>query len=470
LFVFLLVVGCGFGLIFAYLTYFGGSLDFANERALQTFYIVCGSVAVLGLLGYIAVVSSARPMEGVARGNKRREKLLKRFGQIRDVRDVNLKDFAGEPALQDVLERWLADSGAASDALRDMATQRQAIASLTQNLTATAGEALSPPVGNQPELSALVESINNLIRELPGSGRSLADGDAAPVQSQRVGAQLHDAQLQIFGFADSIAHSADELRDLQGELGGGPSRAGGISDALARATQRLAHSRQTLEALCDESNRLAIAAALQVSRLGEPGAELLRVTEAIRSLSTQYQRLAAELRQSEGDHEALAAEWARQAPHAGRSGAATPASEALREITMILDQSVGGLEELAAQLAQDAQALTGIAPQPRPQRAPRARRPAVATVQPEIEAPALRVVPQPPLPPDPTPARKAAPSAQAAPRHSAPVVPISAPRKPVEIVQSEIDEIYEMAELGGRELDESGEPIYELLEFGAVQI
>ena len=33
-----------------------------------------------------------------------------------------------------------------------------------------------------------------------------------------------------------------------------------------------------------------------------------------------------------------------------------------------------------------------------------------------------------------------------------------------------MDEIYELSELGGRELDDTGEPIYELLEFGAVQL
>ena len=109
LFVFLLVTGCGFGLIYAYYGYFGGRLDFGNSQAVQDFYLVCGSVAFLGLLGYLAIVSAAQPADQVAHFGQRRRKLLKKAAGIDDPTRIDLESFQHEPALASVLERWRED-------------------------------------------------------------------------------------------------------------------------------------------------------------------------------------------------------------------------------------------------------------------------------------------------------------------------------------------------------------------------
>ena len=106
LFVFLLVAACGFGLIYAYFAFFGGRLDFSNPEALRNFYAVCGSVAFLGLLGYLAVVSAAQPANLVANEGRHRRNLMKKAAKIQDPGEVDLSAFQDEPTLVAILERW----------------------------------------------------------------------------------------------------------------------------------------------------------------------------------------------------------------------------------------------------------------------------------------------------------------------------------------------------------------------------
>ncbi|HKI84242.1 MAG TPA: hypothetical protein VKA63_07900, partial [Candidatus Krumholzibacteria bacterium] len=109
LFVFLLVASCGFGLIYAYFTYFGGHLDFADSIALRNFYAVCGGVAFLGLLGYLAVVTAAQPANLVANEGRQRRNLMKKAAKIDDPGKVDLAAFQDEPTLVAILERWRED-------------------------------------------------------------------------------------------------------------------------------------------------------------------------------------------------------------------------------------------------------------------------------------------------------------------------------------------------------------------------
>jgi hypothetical protein len=129
LFVFLLVASCGFGLIYAYFTYFGGQLDFSDSIALRNFYAVCGGVAFLGLLGYLAVVTAAQPANLVANEGRQRRNLMKKAAKIDDPGAVDLAAFQDEPTLVAILERWREDrrlveeARAQAEAPRELADQ-----------------------------------------------------------------------------------------------------------------------------------------------------------------------------------------------------------------------------------------------------------------------------------------------------------------------------------------------------------
>jgi len=428
LFVFLLVVGCGFGLIYAYLEFLGGSLDFQDERRLRVFYGICGGVALLGLLGYLSVVSSARPLDRVVRGGKRREKLMKQLADVDDPRDMDPGDFDDDPHLRKILERWIDDSGAATNARMAIANQKQALSSLAAKVQ---GAAVQPQeiTAEDEELAPLVNALNGYLEGVR-SGAASADAPAAGVDGSRAqeawrgrAGEFGELQKQLLGFAASVAASSEELNRRATLSRSAPAGDADLVTLCERNASRLTDLKTTLEALAEESNRLAINAALQVSRLGESGGELVEVTEQIRSLSTRYQRLVSDLSLCENDQAATVQAVRNDAAPGDSAGLS---ADAIEKVAMVLDQNAGGIQEIA----------TGL-------------RGTVAQLQAALDPGAA------PVPPEPS-------------------GPISVPNPVLQAgADSEGDRIYDLSEFGARELpaqDDAEGPIHDLAEFGAVQL
>lgn len=475
LFVFMLVLGCGFGLIYAYLSLFGGNLDFQEEKTLEAFFLVCGGVGLLATLGYVSVVTQARPMERVMRGGQRRARLMRRFGEIEDPREVDLREFEEEPDLVAVLERWQQDCGAATQAA---ANPRAVVSDLAVRLQ-SASHGPEGLVASDDEMQPLVDAINELIQEARSQGAEPATEDDLRKAWSRGLAELQQQQGQLLGFASSVAASSEELsRRAHTDLASGavptagPTlRDGTLRNAVARASQRIQELRSALEALAEEANRLAINAALQVSRLGESGSELVAVTEEFRSLSTRYQRLAADLRLCENDQgEALAQidELVRGGQQddgdEGRSTGLT--APAIQKVAMVLDQNAGGLKEIAAQLGlrlddlRQAMGEThGVAAAPEPGPA----------VPPEPEPAMSRLDSAPVPPPRAFPARTEDPAILSSHSRTASRGPAAAARR-----SDAAPRVYDLRELGAVELqpliDDQGQPIFDLRELGAVEL
>lgn len=423
LFVFVLVAGCGFGLIYAYLTLFGGSLAFEDERQLQAFYGVSGGVALLGILGYLAVISSARPLDRVVRGGKRRDKLMKQLESVEDPTTVDLSDFDDEPALALVLERWSRDHSEVHEAKLAVVQQKEVLSTLTHRIRDAAEQGTRMEAGElTPDLVRLVEALN-----LYADGRAAESAPAGPSVPSLGDALTRMAQLpqDLDGFCETLAEASQGL-----SLAAGQGNAG----APSGAGQKLANIRGTLELLAEEANKLSLTAAVQVSRLNEPNGELLEVAEQIRTLSSQYQRLVVDLRQVEGelgDGPAVdegagpgMAEWAEQLGFG---------AEALGECS---DRLRRELDRLRAEAGMEPLPAAGEAP----------RRPVGDFGS--LEQPAAGGAPAAPDAPQPEVAAGLA-DEPAADDGEEPAV--------------------ELTEFGAREVDDE-ERVYELAEFGAVEI
>jgi len=450
LFVFLLVVGTGFGLIYAYIELFGWKVDLQDAETVRYAYMVLGGVAVLGLLGYISVVSSARPLDRVVRGSKARDQAIKRLGKISDPRDVDLEDFDDEPAIMKVLERWADDAETASSAQLAVAAQREAVSALVTSMRSADGADVDlDPEYDDPDLSALVDAINEHAR----GARAVAEDEAAwsapqtPVPDETADAAqgpdrvrleqavsgLSHAEVELRTFVQSVAEQAERVARTAHRMAANDSSgavASGVVGAVSTARQnaeRVGELRRSLEVLAEESNKLAITMALQISRLGEPAAEMLDTAEDVRSLSTKYQRIASDLRMCESEQ----ASTLSQLQESAGPGSAVDSSSArsLVQESMVLDQNAEALREVLGQLQQPLAALrdlTGI-------EAPSAPAPAVAASQPApaFETPVASA-------PDPAPEER----------------------------------IYELAELGGREVDADAadHEVRDLSEFGAIEL
>ncbi len=201
LFVFLLVASCGFGLIYAYFTYFGGHLDFSDSIALRNFYAVCGGVALLGLLGYLAVVTAAQPANLVANEGRQRRNLMKKAAKIDDPGAVDLAAFQDEPTLVAILERWREDRKLVEEARakakapesppaesaadsQDAAPAQDPLSSQTlQTGVQDAATREMPPKSAEEELAAVHEELFHPQPQAPAPsapGPAVSEGFAAP--------------------------------------------------------------------------------------------------------------------------------------------------------------------------------------------------------------------------------------------------------------------------------------------------
>ncbi len=431
LFVFLLVVGTGFGLIYASIELFGVSIDLTNQETLEQAYMVLGGVALLALLGYIAVVSSARPLDRVVRGGRKREQLIKKFGQIEDPQDADPDEFEDLPALASVLERWTQDSIAANDAQLTVAQQRELIAGLTAQIQTNDAEGLAlAPEQELPELKALVDAFNQHIAQVASRAAVQSEAAALPVTpaldpaTEEAIRDLLACETELAGFVRSVAEHAGQLAQ---QAGGGPAiSTAGAADEVRAQAERIVTIRTTLEQLAEEANKLAIGMALQISRLGDAGNEMLDTAESVRSLSVRYQRVAADLRLCENDQANLARSLAGMPTGGESSGSTSP-------LAMILDQNAEGLREVLGRLRRPLDVL----------------RAAIGHSMTATTAAAK-----------PTPAAPAATQTVSTP----------APRA----AEAAEGRIYEMAELGGREIAGNAQPgsetVYDLEQFGAVEL
>jgi hypothetical protein len=421
LFVFLLVVGTGFGLIYSYLTLFHGDLDFQDPETVKTFYMVIGGVAVLGLLGYLATVTSARPLDRVVRGGKQQQKLMKALARIQDPRDVDPQEFEGISELEQVVGRWQDEANSAHDA--------------------------------RVEGAGLREKVAELERELDDLRRSTADEEAAAETVAAIAATavdrtalrqatrtLKSKHRELGNFVESIGDCA---ADLSQRATPGASSGGDLGAILHRNGERISAVRTQLDELAEEANKLAITAALQVSRIGDGAEEILGTAEQMRSLSTRFQRVAGDLRVCEADQAAAA-------QHGGGGGGAPHGLDA---IVMVLDQATEGLSEVLTQIAGEITELERW-----------------ASDDSKADSASAPAQPSAPAAPAAQPSAPAAPAAQ--PSAPAEFAMASAPQSPVE--DGESAEVFDIVDLGGVALemdqDDGDDGVYDLGQFGAVEL
>jgi prepilin signal peptidase PulO-like enzyme (type II secretory pathway) len=462
LFVFLLVAGTGFGLIWAYIELFGGQIDLQDEEMLRLAYAVLGAVAGLGLFGYIAVVSSARPLDRVVRNSREREQMLKRYGKIQDPRMIDIEDFEGEPALKVVLERWAEQAAAASDARLTCAAQSDALARLTSQLLESDGEDFHPEIEEStPDLDELVDAIKGIVSggkagdASTSQAHSGARADGVGRDSERdtwraAAEQLVQCEQEFEGFVRSVSDHAAEIASRTGNLskhsGALPREAATMVDALRRNGVRMGKVREASELLGQETKKLGLQINGYLSRAGTEDPVLMAVVDGLGTLASQLQRVASEAETAKGEQE----EALEKLLDMEVSTLDSSAAAALAQQAMALDQHAEALNELLTRFRVPMQQIRGVVPELPPARQksapiPPAREVSVSGTESEIEAPE--------------------------PEAFATDTPDSAGDTRDFGMASDAPKIYEIAELGGREIDDDDEDrIYDLDEFGAVEL
>jgi hypothetical protein len=477
LFVFMLVAGTGFGLIYAYMELFGGTFDLKDQEVLRNAYIVLGGVAALGLFGYIAVVTSARPLERVVRGSRQREQLIKRFGKIQDPRMVDIEDFDSEPALRVVLERWAEEAAYANEARISSVSQSEALAQLADQIRECDARDFQPTLEEtNPQLDALVDAIRSFAANATDSVAAPASGatPSAHPDWQHEQMNWHQAAEQLFqceqeleGFVRSVSEHAAEVANRANSLsqnsGRMPREIAMTVEGMRRNGQRMGKIREASILLADEANKLVIGMSATIERSGPAGQEFRATADGLKTLASQYQRIAAELELVENEQETAVRSFLEMDPGALDSSAA----QALKTQAMALDQHAEALGELMGRFRAPMETIRDLTPQidhpPRPQSRPVAKAKAraeraepVAQAAPEIEPIELDA-----------PAMDRGGDTQ----EFGMADPGSERKQP----SGKAERVYEIAELGGQALDapkdaDDGDRVYDLEELGAVEL
>jgi hypothetical protein len=466
LFVFLLVLGTSFGLVYAYLELFGRPpLDLQDPETLQNLYLIAGGVGLLALLGFVSVLSSARPVDRGGRANRRREQLMKKLARVDDPRTVDRAQFDEEPALVGLIERWAESTEAANRASVTILQHKEALSALAVRVQNASNEGLSLGPDENPELGPLVDAINRLIRETAG----LSSGSSKPAQvapdvaakptldehAQRAIEELAERQRALRDFVSQVAHAANGLQQQANSLGGGSAAQSGAESSRVhrQILERLSGLRSALDGLAEDANKLAITTALRISRLGESGAELVDLADEVRALSARFLEASSMVAACETAHREL--------------GEGSPASEAtlvsagVHELGMILEQSAGGLRDLLESMEGNlriVQRAGGLPVMDRP-----------SAPVPPVEVSVRSSGPVEPASVPPTGARREGSATEGS---TVEATGVPGPDSH-EGAASGPERIYDLDEFGAREVqdrDERPGRIYDLNQFGAVEL
>ena len=219
---------------------------------------------------------------------------------------------------------------------------------------------------------------------------------------------------------------------------------------LRRNGLRMGKIREASELLSDEANKLAMTIGVELSRGGEENAELMGVADGLRTLSTQYQRIAAEVEIARTDQD----ESLDRLMNMEVSTLDSTSANALAKQAMALDQHAEALSELLTRFRRPMEEIRNVAPEIAAAIPARQSRP-VAVPQPETyETPQVASIPVEPIQLDEPAAQNGQPAHAEGPK------------------------IYDIAELGGREMaagangqaPQDEDHVYDLDEFGAVEL
>ena len=136
-------------------------------------------------------------------------------------------------------------------------------------------------------------------------------------------------------------------------------RVEGIADdivTLSQRTQQIGEITQTVNAIADRSNLLALNASIEAARAGEHGKGFAVVAEEVRRLAEQSKEATAQVEAVLGDiQDAMSA-----AVHASKEGTKVVehgleltglAGEGIRSLTMTIDEASRSAEQIAASRA-----------------------------------------------------------------------------------------------------------------------